>query len=251
MRKQSIQNNTKIKTHGRPSFCGPRPPQNRGRRNGDSHQPALRRPRTTPTELLPNAYAFILGRGSSTLHQTKSSVPVLRCLARVRPATGSPMPVVCKWQNCLLVGSIAWVALNFYLAERLNDLLLQPTAGGSASSLDSPGVFSNGNEDEGRRPGGKPRRKTTQSAPANHIHSSSHYSFNRGLADDAMARLGRESIFQPLRAYVEKKLNDTVPGTVDKGNLDERKPKIQAGRPGKWYVPLPLREGSPDDVSST
>ena len=148
--------------------------------------------------------------------------------------------VVCKWQNCLLVGSIAWVVLNFYLAERLNKLLLQP---------DSSGVtFSN---EDGGRSRGERQKAATKSAPANQLHSLSHYSFNRGLADDAMTRLGRDSIFQPLRAYVEKKLNDTVPGTVDKGNLDERKPKIQAGRPGKWYVPLPLREGSPDDVSST
>lgn len=76
-----------------------------------------------------------------------------------------------------------------------------------------------------------------------------YYTFDRELAETALAQHGREAIFQPLRAYIERKMNDTVPNTIDKGNLDEQRPKIEVGRPAKFYVPLPLREGSPKDVS--
>ncbi len=44
-------------------------------------------------------------------------------------------------------------------------------------------------------------------------------------------------------------MNDTVPGTVDGGNLNEKRRKVGVGKPAKFYVPLPLREGSPKDVS--
>lgn len=76
-----------------------------------------------------------------------------------------------------------------------------------------------------------------------------HYTFSKVQAEISLQTHGRDVIFQPLRAYVEKELNDTVPGTVDVGNLEDKRPKIEVGRPGRWYVPLPLREGSPDDVS--
>ena len=75
------------------------------------------------------------------------------------------------------------------------------------------------------------------------------YSFDRDLAEAALVEHGRDFIFQPLRAYIEGRINDTVPGTIDRGNLDEKRPKIEVGRPAKFYVPLPLRVGSPDDVS--
>ena len=75
------------------------------------------------------------------------------------------------------------------------------------------------------------------------------YKFSKVQAEKSLQIHGREAIFQPLRAYIEKELNDTVPHTVDTGNLEEKRPKIEVGRPGRWYVPLPLREGSPDDVS--
>ena len=79
-------------------------------------------------------------------------------------------------------------------------------------------------------------------------HDSQYYSFDKILAESSLVEYGRDAIFQPLRAYIEKKLNDTVPGTIDKGNLDEKRPKIEVGRPAKFYVPLPLREGTPDDL---
>eukprot|EP00804_Cyclotella_cryptica_P006119 CCRYP_010727-RA/>CCRYP_010727-RA protein AED:0.17 eAED:0.17 QI:319/1/1/1/0.71/0.62/8/3234/952 len=75
-----------------------------------------------------------------------------------------------------------------------------------------------------------------------------HYTFRKDIAEKALAEYGRESIFQPLRAYVEKHFNDTVPNTVDTGDLDDKRPKIKVGRPGRWYVPLPLREGRPEDL---
>ena len=75
------------------------------------------------------------------------------------------------------------------------------------------------------------------------------YSFDRDLAEAALVEHGRDFIFQPLRAYIEGRINDTVPGPIDRGNLDEKRPKIEVGRPAKFYVPLPLRVGSPDDVS--
>jgi hypothetical protein len=75
------------------------------------------------------------------------------------------------------------------------------------------------------------------------------YKFSKDQAAKSLQIHGREAIFQPLRAYIEKELNDTVPHTVDTGNLEEKRPKIEVGRPGRWYVPLPLREGGPDDVS--
>ena len=75
-----------------------------------------------------------------------------------------------------------------------------------------------------------------------------HFTFSKSQAEAALSKHGRDLLFQPLRAYIEKPLNDTVPNTVDTGNLNEKKPKVEVGRPGKWYVPLPLREGRPEDL---
>lgn len=83
----------------------------------------------------------------------------------------------------------------------------------------------------------------------NHQSGITHYKFSKSQAETSFQTYGRHVIFQPLRAYIEKELNDTVPNTLDTGNLDEKKPKVEVGRPGRWYVPLPLREGTPDDVS--
>ena len=75
-----------------------------------------------------------------------------------------------------------------------------------------------------------------------------HYSFSKDQAEEALTLHGHSKLFQPLRAYIEKPLNDTVPDTVEPGNLDEKRPKMEVGRPGKFYVPLPLREGGPEEV---
>lgn len=134
-----------------------------------------------------------------------------------------------SWQRCLIISMFLWVALNFYLAEKLS--LLTTNRQGEA---------------EIKIPPPPPNTKTGSFTPQSNVKQ---YSFDRKLAEDALVTHGRDIIFQPLRAYVEKKLNDTVPGTIDSGNLNEKKPKQEVGRPGKWYVPLPLREGSPEDVS--
>ena len=82
----------------------------------------------------------------------------------------------------------------------------------------------------------------------NQRHRIHRYVFSKSLAEEALEKHGRDVLFQPLRAYIEKPLNDTVPGTVDTGNLDNKRPKVEVGRPGKWYVPLSLREGTPEDL---
>jgi len=131
---------------------------------------------------------------------------------------------------------VMWVGLNFYLAERLSNIVdIIPDA---ENSYDTTQTITNS------------QHKAVVDAIPHFQQHIKHYSFDRKLAEDALAQYGRDVIYQSLRAYIEKKLNDTVPDTIDKGNLDEKKPKVEVGRPGKWYVPLPLREGSPEDVSS-
>ena len=131
------------------------------------------------------------------------------------------------------------VALNFYLGEKLS------LAG------DMPIVKKYHMDDiERRRIQSQQHAESRHNTPNSISKIQSHinqYSFDRKIAEVALTEYGR-SIFQPLRAYVEKKLNDTVPGTIDKGNLDEKKPKVEVGKPAKFYVPLPLREGTPDDL---
>ena len=134
---------------------------------------------------------------------------------------------------------MASAVLNFYLAEKLSGLVVVPMR----SSRDNAGASVH-------RPETK-RQSNNAPASAKTLPRATQYSFDRKLAEDALSTLGRDAIFQPLRAYVEKTLNDTVPGTIDKGNLDEKKPKVQVGKPAKWYVPLPLREGAPEDVSNS
>jgi len=85
--------------------------------------------------------------------------------------------------------------------------------------------------------------------PKSDTSSQGAFHFDRKAAETALQTHGHDEIFQPLRAYIEKPLNDTVPNTIDKGNLNDKRPKIEAGRPAMWYVPLPLRENTPDDVS--
>lgn len=135
-----------------------------------------------------------------------------------------------------------WVALNFYLAEKLSRLVdFSPSpveVGVDGADRDSEIAHSQADK-TGNTP--KPPR-------AKYLPPGAHYSFDRKLAETALAVHGRDAIFQPLRAYAEKKLNDTVPGTINKGNLNEKKPKVDVGRPAKFYVPLPLRSGSPDDL---
>ena len=127
--------------------------------------------------------------------------------------------------------TLLWLVINYYLVHNLIRFTTTPL-------LSEPDEINDKAKD-----GISPRQSSK-------ISSSSHiYTFDRELAELALAQYGREAIFQPLRAYIEKKMNDTVPNTIDRGNLDEPRPKIEVGMPAKFYVPLPLREGSPEDVS--
>ena len=138
------------------------------------------------------------------------------------------------WQRVCGILMVMWVGLNFYLVERLSILVdIIPVAENSYDTTQTTNS----------------QHKAGVDAIPHFQQHIKHYSFDKKLAEDALTKYGHDVIYQPLRAYIEKKLNDTVPGTIDKGNLDEKKPKVEVGRPGKWYVPLPLREGSPEDVS--
>jgi hypothetical protein len=145
------------------------------------------------------------------------------------------------WQICLLAVILMWGAINLYLTEMLSRYAFsEPPPPPSSSSVASAA---------GKRSG---KTKTTRHSPVpEEVRSPTvvDYTFDRALAEAALAEHGRDAIFQPLRAFVEGMLNDTVPGTIDSGNLDEKRRKVGVGKPAKFYVPLPLREGSPKDVS--
>lgn len=137
--------------------------------------------------------------------------------------SSSPLP---KW---LFSFAIAWIVVNFitviFLQEQLSNLIESTPPTSNAVSYSAEKILSASEKSQGT------------------------FKFDRNAAERALQQHGRDEIFQPLRAYIEKPLNDTVPGTIDQGNLNDKRPKIQAGRPAQWYVPLPLRENTPDDVS--
>ena len=149
------------------------------------------------------------------------------------------------WQICLLAVILMWGAIILYLTEMLSryHAFSGPPPPPSVASASAAG---------GKRSGGETTKTTQHSPVPGEVRSRSSvvdYTFDRALAEAALAEHGRDAIFQPLRAFVEGKLNDTVPGTIDGGNLNEKKRKVGVGKPAKFYVPLPLREGSPKDVS--
>jgi hypothetical protein len=151
-------------------------------------------------------------------------------------AGGSRRRLFFRGELFLLSLTLLWLSVNYYLAEHMSRFANNTPI---ISGLSAP--TNNGNDG------------MLLASPQSSSKASSHhqpYSFNRELAEAALAQHGREAIFQPLRAYIEKKMNDTVPNTIDKGNLNEQRPKLEVGRPAKFYVPLPLREGSPEDVST-
>lgn len=142
----------------------------------------------------------------------------------------SPLP---KW---LFGIAIVWISVNFLLVISLQEHL---------SRLIEPNLPRNDHDSGGADADESDVKSSSTSAFDS---SPKHFSFDRKIAEDALQKYGRDAIFQPLRAYLEKPLNDTVPGTIDKGNLMDKKPKSEVGRPPKWYVPLPLREGTPDEL---
>jgi hypothetical protein len=134
------------------------------------------------------------------------------------------------WPKWLFWIAAVWITVNFFVII---------TFQGQLSRLIEPNPLQNSVDAD--VPNMEPAStSSTRTAP---------FSFDKKIAENALQLHGRDVIFQPLRAYIEKSLNDTVPGTIDKGNLNDKRPKIDVGRPAKWYVPLQLREGTPDEVS--
>ncbi len=145
------------------------------------------------------------------------------------------------WQKYLLWGIVLCISFNIYFAISFHNILDQ----GKISPLNQLGD----ENDMNSRADLQSWNVESKSTKSVQHYSLSPYQFDLSQAEKALERHGHDILFQPLRAYVERPLNDTVPNTVDKGNLNEKKPKIEVGRPGKFYIPLPLREGGPDDVS--
>ena len=136
---------------------------------------------------------------------------------------------------CIALNVIIQISLHLHLDNHL--LFTSPNTLDINASTEKRKLDANTNI--------KPKSQTTSAHSQSGI---THFSFSKIQAEEALKTHGRDAIFQPLRAYIEKPLNDTVPNTVDTGNLADKRPKIEVGRPGRWYVPLPLREGTPDDL---
>jgi hypothetical protein len=145
-------------------------------------------------------------------------------MSRNSQSSSSPLP---KW---LAFGSILWTAVNFITIISLQEQL------SSLVESNPPGNAVNADLSD---------KKSASTSDT----STGAFNFDREVAENALQMHGHDGIFQPLRAYIEKPLNDTVPDTIEKGNLNEKRPKIEVGRPAMWYVPLPLRENTPGDVS--
>ena len=92
------------------------------------------------------------------------------------------------------------------------------------------------------------QKATSQTKSVHNQPGITYFSFSKSQAEEALKTHGRDIIFQPLRAYIEKRLNDTVPIATDIANLEDKRLYKEFDRPLRWYVPLPLREGTPDDL---
>jgi hypothetical protein len=71
------------------------------------------------------------------------------------------------------------------------------------------------------------------------------FRFDKESAEAALKRYGASAIHKTLVAYVEPFLNDTVPGTGDRGDMNSK--HDDGGRPA-FVVPLPLRKHTPADL---
>jgi hypothetical protein len=71
------------------------------------------------------------------------------------------------------------------------------------------------------------------------------FRFDKESAEAALKRYGASAIHKTLVAYVEPFLNDTVPGTGDRGDMNSK--HDDGGRPA-FVVPLPLRKHTPSDL---
>lgn len=70
------------------------------------------------------------------------------------------------------------------------------------------------------------------------------FQFDKDSAEAFLAAHGAHSFRKTLSAYTEPPLNDTIPGTGDRGTLQVRDP----GTPPEFRIPLPLRTTTPDDL---
>ena len=76
--------------------------------------------------------------------------------------------------------------------------------------------------------------------------SSSAFSFDRAQAEAFLQQHGSDYLHQVISAYVEGPLNDTVPETGSRGDLDS---KHDLGTPPEFYIPLPTRTQTPSDLT--
>jgi hypothetical protein len=71
------------------------------------------------------------------------------------------------------------------------------------------------------------------------------FRFDKDLAEAALKEHGAHAIHKTLSAYVEPSLNDTVPGTGSRGDMEA--PHDDGVKP-QFVVPLPLRRHTPSDL---
>lgn len=72
------------------------------------------------------------------------------------------------------------------------------------------------------------------------------FTFDKQKAEAYLQQHTAAALWRPITAYIEPPLNDTVPGTGSRGNLD---PKSKDwGTPPEFVVPLPLRTFTPADL---
>jgi hypothetical protein len=68
---------------------------------------------------------------------------------------------------------------------------------------------------------------------------------NIEVAQKLLDTVGPSKVRKVLTAYAEPPLNDTIPGTGNQGNIDDDKDK---GMPPDFYIPMPLRTSTPEDL---
>jgi hypothetical protein len=84
---------------------------------------------------------------------------------------------------------------------------------------------------------------TLQDSPLKPMSGS--FRFDKESAEAALKQYGARAIHKTLVAYVEPFLNDTVPGTGDRGDMNSK--HDDGGKPA-FVVPLPLRKHTPSDL---
>jgi hypothetical protein len=71
------------------------------------------------------------------------------------------------------------------------------------------------------------------------------WDLNIRKAQQILDEFGPSRIRKIVTAYIEPALNDTIPGTGSQGDVKNDK---DIGTPPKFYMPLPLRKTTPDDL---